>query len=315
MLEQFLARVPEDLLIWLRKRKPTSLRQATTLVDDHALARRGCQRNSGRPVLPPTSSTGNTRPSNNAANNDQRDRPPNNSNCNGRNQTNSRGNKKCFQCGKFGHLMYSCLERQGQDIKPALSGKGCNEIAWNKGSQKFLKRGMLNGDTGCTKTMVVSADHLPTDCLDHFNKEKILCVHGDEVCYPTAEVRLKLGRWAQTAKVVVAPGIPVPVLLGTDIYDLSLNNPVMVTTRAQAKRDSNLVTDTEADTEGTLEERPAESDPLETEDISATDAPNGDYSEPTKEVETVQQRREEEPTSMPQGLNPPQANIDDIRQW
>ena len=202
MLEQFLAGVPEDHRIWFRERKPTSLRQAATLADDHVLAQRGCQRNSGRPVLPPTSSTGNTCPSDNAANNDQRDRPPNNSNRNGRSQTNSRGDKKCFQCGKFCHLMYSCPECPVQDIKSALSGKGCNEIAWNKGSRKFLKRGMLNGkpvqmliDTGCTKTMV-SADYLPTDCLDHFNKEKILCVHGDEVCYPTAEVRLKLGRWA-----------------------------------------------------------------------------------------------------------------------
>ena len=110
----------------------------------------------------------------------------------------------------------------------------------------------------------------------------------------------------------MAPGIPAPVLLGTDIYDLSFNNPVMVTTRAQAKRDRNLVTDTE----GTLEERPAKSDSLETtEDISVTDALNGEYSEPTKEVETVEQRREEEPTSMPQGLNPLEANVDDIRQW
>ena len=68
----------------------------------------------------------------------------------------------------------------------------------------------------------------------------------------------------------------------------------MVTTRAQAKRESSLMTDTE----GTSEERPAESDSLKTtEDISATNAPNGEYSEPTKEVETVEQRREEEPAS------------------
>ena len=92
-----------------------------------------------------------------------------------------------------------------------------------------------------------------------------MCVHGDEVCYPTAEVRLKLGQWSQTARVVVAPGIPVPVLLGTDIYDLSLSNPVIVTTRAQARRDSNLTNDTE----GTIEEKPSESDSLETvENIS-----------------------------------------------
>ena len=86
----------------------------------------------------------------------------------------------------------------------------------------------------------------------------------------------------------------------------------MVTTRAQAKRESSLMTDTE----GTSEERPAESDSLKTtEDISATNAPNGEYSEPTKEVETVEQRREEEPTSMPQGLNPLEANAEDIKQW
>ena len=84
---------------------------------------------------------------------------------------------------------------------------------------------------------------------------------------------------------VVAPGIPVPVLLGMDIYDLSRSNPAMVTTRAQAKRESSLMTDIEE----TSEERPAESDSLKTtEDISATNAPNGEYSEPTKEVETVE---------------------------
>ena len=56
-------------------------------------------------------------------------------------------------------------------------------------------------DTGCTKKMV-SANYLPSNCLDHLNKERILHVHGDEVCYPTAEVRLKFGQWSQTAKVV-----------------------------------------------------------------------------------------------------------------
>ena len=54
--------------------------------------------------------------------------------------------------------MYSYPERHGQDTGPALSGKGCNEITWNKRSQKFLRRSMLNGkpvqiliDTGRTK--------------------------------------------------------------------------------------------------------------------------------------------------------------------
>ena len=119
--------------------------QATALGDDHAPACKSCQRKSGRPVTSPTSSS-DVCLLNNSTNNGQGDRLPlNNSNCNGRSQTNIQGDKKCFQCGKFGHLKYSCLEPQGQDTKPALSGKGCNVIAWNKGSQKFLQRGMLNG--------------------------------------------------------------------------------------------------------------------------------------------------------------------------
>ena len=36
--------------------------------------------------------------------------------------------------------------------------------------------------------------------------------------YPTARVQLQLGHWPQVARVVVAPVIPVPVLLGTDTY-------------------------------------------------------------------------------------------------
>ena len=197
MLEQFLTGVPEDLQIWLRERKPTSLCQAATLADDYALARKSCQKNSVRPIPFPMSLASNTHLPENLANSNQRDRLLNNSNSNRRSQTNNQGDKKCFQCGKFEHLMYSCPEHQWRDTKPALSGKGCNEIAWNKGNQKLLQRGMLNGkpvqmliDTGCTKTMV-SADYLSADCLDHSNKERILCVHGDEVCYPTIEVRLK----------------------------------------------------------------------------------------------------------------------------
>ena len=43
-IEQFLVGVPEDLRIWLRERKLTSLRQAATLTDDYVLARRSSQR-------------------------------------------------------------------------------------------------------------------------------------------------------------------------------------------------------------------------------------------------------------------------------
>ena len=156
---------------------------------------------------------------------------------------------------------------------------------------------MLNGkpvqmliDTGCTKTMV-SADYIHPECLDNDTQEKILCVHGDMVSYPTAEVKLQLGRWSQIAKVIVAPGIPVPVLLGTDIYKLK---PVMVTTRSQAKRDHSSIVGAQ------------ESGRLESGECSTVNDPI---------EENKEQRREELPTSTVEEYNSLEANADDIRQW
>ena len=45
VLDQFLARVPENMRVWLKERKPGSLKQAIELADDYALAR-----GIGRPV-------------------------------------------------------------------------------------------------------------------------------------------------------------------------------------------------------------------------------------------------------------------------
>ena len=87
----------------------------------------------------------------------------------------------------------------------------------------------------------------------------------------------------------------------------------MVTTRNQAKKDHNLVTNTE---EGTSEEGPSEltgSNEI-VEEIPVIDAPNSNLAS-TQEEEAVKQRREEEPTLMPQGLNPLEANFYDIKNY
>lgn len=71
-----------------------------------------------------------------------------------------------------------------------------------------------------------------------------MCIHGDKVSYLTAEVARR-SSWFNGhklhARVVVTPDIPVSVLLETDIYDLTPSNPVMVTTRTQARRECNTI--------------------------------------------------------------------------
>ena len=158
-------------------------------------------------------------------------------------------------------------------------------------------------DTGCTKIMV-SADYLNQDCVDRDQTEKIMCVHGDMMCYPTARVKLQLGRWKQVARVVVA----VPVLLGTDIYDLTAKL-VLVTTRAQAMRDRDK--DTEVHESGTLHTNDGVEDLAE--DTNGGKA--GKYLSESVEGQTTDQRREELMGLEPEESNPLQASMDEIKQW
>ena len=159
---------------------------------------------------------------------------------------------------------------------------------------------------------MVSTDYLRSNCLDHVNTEEVLCVHGDKVHYPTADVRLRLSQWsrvARVARVVAAPGIPVPVLLRTDIYELTASNPVMVTTRAQARRGCDVT----CGTDDAIKETTSDLG-MTTEDTPAEDVKNGECGKTTTEMEVVEPRREEVPLSTSR-IQSFRANADDIRQW
>ena len=135
-------------------------------------------------------------------------------------------------------------------------------------------------------------------------------MHGDKLCYPTAEVKLRLGQWSRATKVVAAPDIPVPVLLGTDIYALASDNPVMVTTRTKARKDSDVTSHAEKTTKETAPDLVVTNG-----DTPAKDVLDGECGEATTESEVTEQRKEEVPTSTLQEPNPLEANADTMRQW
>ena len=117
-------------------------------------------------------------------------------------------------------MMYNCPYKKetSTSAKPkVLYGGSCREVAWNEQNCKYLRRGQLDGrsvqmlvDTGADRTMVAA------DCIDLVegsDKIPVVRVHGDTVSYPTAAMHLQIGSWQREARVVVAPALPVLVLL------------------------------------------------------------------------------------------------------
>ena len=145
--------------------------------------------------------------------------------------------------------MFNCPNRSAPTTPGAsktLYTKGCDEVAWNERSRKYLRRGNLDGrsvqmlvDSGCSQTMISA--RLDAAKISSQEKVPILCAHGDTVLYPTAVVELQTGPWKREGQVVVALNLPVDVLLGTDLYEAlmfregQVEQGLAVLTRAQCR--------------------------------------------------------------------------------
>lgn len=77
-----------------------------------------------------------------------------------------------------------------------------------------------------------------TGASGHSKKAAVRCIHGDSMEYPTAVVQLQVGDWEGSVHVAVALELPVPVLLGKDVFQETSeteNLTLLVETRAQRK--------------------------------------------------------------------------------
>lgn len=228
--EQLLRGMPEGMAVWLKERKPKSLDEFGQLADEYALARKNEVMKTAGPgtQLRSSGATSGSRTF------QDRGKPSRQYPAQypepGRAQVSTSGEKRCYVCGRWGHLSYNCPNRKssetranGRDPK-ALFAEACDEVAWDEHSQKYLRRGTVDGkpvpmliDTGSDRTMV-AAHVVERAKVDPDHKVPVLCVHGDVCSYPTAEVHLVVGPWEKKTRVAVAPNLPVPVLLGRDIY-------------------------------------------------------------------------------------------------
>ena len=249
IMEQVLSGTPDDLAVWLRERKPKSLEELGKLAENYAQARNAEGRaESGRGVTPVE------RPGKLEKEKVSWEKKDGSSRFSGggnRVKVNALGEKQCFHCQQWGHLMYNCPNRKDSKQKgagkTALFGGSRPEVAWNQESEKYLRRGQLDGrpvqvliDTGSSCTMV-RADRVCPLKVNQTDTVPIMCVHGDSEDYPTTEVDLLLEGTKRKVRAVVAPSLPVPVVLGTDVYDVQegwkdVELGLLVETRAAKKR-------------------------------------------------------------------------------
>ena len=313
LLEQFIAGVPEGLAIALKEKEPKSLTEAAELADTYALAREDGGKGGAKETTPlGTAPRANKQES-------RRVEPSGPGEQKGRDQTNQRGEKRCFQCNRFGHMMYNCPYKKeaSTPARPkALYGGSCQEVAWNEQSYKYLRRGRLDGrsvhmlvDTGSDRTMV-AADFIESSKVNGSYRVLVVCVHGDTVSYPTAVVQLQVGTWQQQARVVVVPELPVAVLLGRDLYDpVDRESPtrgLMVVTRSAKKKAEQDVANSEdsqglsgnvpSDESASSEETTADSEKLAPEvptEVTESHPPTESGSEVTGTEDKVQEGGEQ----------------------
>ena len=75
-------------------------------------------------------------------------------------------------------------------------------------------------DTGCSRTMLQKS-LVPRQWMLEGEAVTIRCAHGDTILYPLACVHLSIGEKKILVKAAVSDTLPVAVLLGTDVEELS----------------------------------------------------------------------------------------------
>ena len=117
IVEQVFMGVPEEMAVWLKEQKPKSLEELGKLADNYALARKS---EGVRPLGPTAPGLKRCPGKLYAPAKEERPHP----NAEGRRvQVNTRGDKRCYICGRWGHLSYSCPNRGPANHQERLNSK------------------------------------------------------------------------------------------------------------------------------------------------------------------------------------------------
>ena len=161
--------------------------------------------------------------------------------------TPGRSEIQCSNCQKMRHIASKC---------PGKTNLFCGE---QKSAQEtktlgIYREGLIEGqkvekillDTGCSRTMI-QRSLVPQNKFLEGQAVTIQCAHGDTVLYPLTEVDLEIDGLPIRVEAAVSDSLPVAVLLGTDVPEMSAllgresepknqQDVMVVVTRAQARQ-------------------------------------------------------------------------------
>ena len=202
-IEQFLNGLPTEKRLWVFKKKPKTCIRAGELADEYEQARR-------------------------------KDIPP-------QQKSNKKG-VKCHYCAKTGHIEKDCRKKMADSKenicfycrKPGHLACHCPEktgagsvMMGQELSKGLLRAGTINGKviqvllhTGCSRTMV-HRSLVPAQWMLEGQAVTIRSAHGETIHYPLAQVHLSKGKRLIKFNAAVSDTLPVTVLLGTDVEELS----------------------------------------------------------------------------------------------
>ena len=118
----------------------------------------------------------------------------------------------------MGHISSRCPEKEALfcfEDRDFAGSKLCQ-----KGSVEGSKVARILLDTGCSRTMV-NQKCVPSEKILDGKMVFIRCAHGDTRLYNLAEVTVQVQGVTMQVEAAVADNLPVDVLLGTDVPELT----------------------------------------------------------------------------------------------
>lgn len=129
----------------------------------------------------------------------------------------------CDNCGEAGHTSPVCPKRKHKATSLCYVPRPELIVPPEEQSDFPLTSVQLNGkrltallDTGCSQSLV-QPQLVPSELCSKGETVPVICVHGHEEHAPTAEVYIEAKGRVYRMKVGVAPELPYPILLGTDL--------------------------------------------------------------------------------------------------